>query len=144
MTKQVKLYNKGKSIIHGHHSDTVNEKTGLPKAYAFMPDTAGSFDESEAKKLRRLYPNHVISMEDVKKQFADDSPADNEPMISVSKAEQIKQDAIEAAVKEAIANYQAENAGTASDKETGEDTGTETDNSEGEDKPRGRGRPAKK
>lgn len=73
----IKLFHKGKRNIHGIAKDA----NGDPAPFVFKPQTAIEFDEETGAKLRRLYGNEIISMDDVQKQF-DQSTAvkDNAPV----------------------------------------------------------------
>lgn len=97
----VKLWNKGKSTIHGDHSDTLDPKTGKSKPYSFKPQSAAAFSEKDAAKLRRLYPREVLSMDDVQRQF-EEKPLDTVELakthITVDEAERQKEEAVKLAV----------------------------------------------
>lgn len=68
----VKLYNQGKRVIHGHALD---EKDGKLKPFAFLPKTALAFDDETGAKLKKIYGNEMLSIEDVKNSFEDARPA---------------------------------------------------------------------
>lgn len=53
----VKLFNKGQRDIQG-------------AGFVFKPQTALEFDAETAAKLKRLFPNELLSLDDVQKQFA--------------------------------------------------------------------------
>lgn len=97
----VKLWNKGKSTIHGDHSDKIDPATQKPLKYAFKPQTAAAFSEKDAAKLRRLYPREILSMDDVQRQF-EEKPLDKAELakthISVDDAERAKEEAVRLAV----------------------------------------------
>lgn len=77
----VKLFNQGKRIIHGEDMDekggfkTLAEakEAGKLKPFAFRPKTALSFSDETAKKLKKIYGNEMLAMDEIKNQF-DDAP----------------------------------------------------------------------
>ncbi len=61
----IKLFNKGKREIHG---GTVEN------GWKFLPQTAMEFDEETGTKLKALYPDELLSLNDVQKQFEPTKP----------------------------------------------------------------------
>lgn len=60
MAKGLKLFNQGNSIISG--MDQGN-------SYALPPKKSMEFSAEEGKKLKRLYPRELVSMDDVTQSF---------------------------------------------------------------------------
>lgn len=104
----VRLFNKGKSHITGVHSDIIDPETKKKKKFSFGPNENAAFSPADAANLRRLYPNQIVSLEDVKRQF--DEPEQKAPSpstISIEEAEKVKQAAIKQAVAEALERAEA-------------------------------------
>lgn len=101
MANTIRLYNKGKRAITGVHTDVLDAE-GKPKPFSFGGGQSGEFHVDVANNLRKLYPNEIVSLDDVKRQFDDNSinkpMTPTAPVITVAQAELEKQKAIEEAL----------------------------------------------
>lgn len=79
----MKVLNRGKRKIDGHTivkftldeaGERVYEKNALgkdilPVPFTMLPNTAIDFDDATGKHLRRLFPNELVTFEDLQRQF---------------------------------------------------------------------------
>lgn len=124
-TESVKLFNKGKRTVHGKDGE---------HAYSLKSNEAMGFTPGHAAKLRKLYPNELISMEDVQKSFEKqtEAPASAQGTVTVEQMNKAVQEAVAEALKRAQGKPAA----------VKEDSGTEPGNGESADDHAADGAPA--
>ena len=71
MSDKIKLFNKGKSTIHYGEAPKFDENHKLIAGVTgtIKPDECVAFEPEMAKKLKRLYPKTMLSLDDVRDQF---------------------------------------------------------------------------